>query len=137
MRYFATVLALASLVAAPVLADQLGGIAGTAIDARTGQPLAHATLYYYRSPYNDKSTRIMKLATNDRGFFSDITLEPGRYVIMARYPNKVEGCAIDDVIGGETTRMKLTIGRNSILCSGPRVHSALIDPNAGASVYRI
>jgi hypothetical protein len=137
MRYFATVLALASLVAAPVLADQLGGIAGTAIDAKTGQPLAHATLYYYRSPYVENSTRIMKLATNDRGFFSDITLEPGRYVIMARYPNKVEGCAIDDVIGGETTRMKLTIGRNAIMCSGPRVHSALIDPNAGASVYRI
>jgi hypothetical protein len=137
MRYFATVLALASLVAAPVLADQLGGIAGTAIDAKTGQPLAHATLYYYRSPYVENSTRIMKLATNDRGFFSDITLEPGRYVIVARYPNKVEGCAIDDVIGGETTRMKLTIGRNAIMCSGPRVHSALIDPNAGASVYRI
>jgi hypothetical protein len=137
MRYFATVLALASLVAAPVLADQLGGISGTAIDARTGQPLAHATLYYYRSPYNDKSTRIMKISTNDRGFFTDITLEPGRYVIMARYPNKVEGCAIDDVIGGETTRMKLTIGHSSIMCSGPRVHAALIDPNAGASVYRI
>jgi hypothetical protein len=33
--------------------------------------------------------------------------------------------------------MKLTVGRNSIMCSGPRVHSALIDPNAGASVYRI
>jgi hypothetical protein len=137
MRSFAIVLALASLVAAPVLADELGGIAGTAIDAKTGQPLAHATLYYYRAPYVENATRIMKIETNGRGFFSDVTLQPGRYVIMARYPNKVEGCAVDDVIGGETTRMKLTIGRDAIMCTGPRVHAALIDPNAGASVYRI
>lgn len=137
MKTLLTVLALASLVAAPVLADELGGIAGTAIDAKTGQPLAHATLYYYRGPYVENATRIMKIQTDGHGFFSDVTLEPGRYVIMARYPNKVEGCAIDDVIGGETTRMKLTIGHNAIMCSGPRVHAALIDPNAGASVYRI
>ena len=137
MKTFITMLTLASLVAAPVMADELGGISGTAIDARSGQPLAHATLYYYRAPYRDNATRIMKLETNGRGFFSDVTLEPGRYVIMARYPNKVEGCAVDDVIGAETMRMKLTIGHNSIMCSGPRVHPALIDPNAGASVYRI
>lgn len=137
MKRFAIVLALASLAATPVLADQLGGISGTAFDAKTGQPLAHATLYYYRSPYVENSTRIMKLETNDRGFFSDVTLEPGRYVVMARYANKVEGCSIDDVIGGETTRMKLTIGRDAIMCSGPRVHPSLVDPNAGASVYRI
>jgi hypothetical protein len=79
----------------------------------------------------------MTLQTNSRGFFSDVTLDPGRYIIMARVPGKVQGCAVDDVMGGEVARMKIEIGHDAIMCSGPRIHSALIDPNAGASVYRI
>ena len=35
-------------------ADELGGISGTVVDAKTGQPVAHARLYYYRSPYRRK-----------------------------------------------------------------------------------
>lgn len=136
MKTFATVLALAAFVAVPALADNPGGIAGTVVDAKTGQPVAHATLYYYRSPYVENATHMMKVQTNARGFFSDVTLQPGRYVVMARYPNKVEGCAVDDVIGGETTRMRITLGHNAIMCTGPRVHPALVDPNAGADVYR-
>jgi hypothetical protein len=138
MKQIAIVLALAGSLGAFALADELGGISGTVVDAQTGQPMPHATLYYYRSPYNEKGpNRLMTLQTNNHGFFSDVTLDPGRYVIMARIPGKVEGCAVDDVIGGEVTRMKITIGHNAIMCSGPRVHSALVDPNAGASVYRI
>jgi Carboxypeptidase regulatory-like domain len=138
MKQIAIVLALVGSLGAYALADELGGISGTVVDAQTGQPMAHATLYYYRSPYNEKGpNRLMTLQTNGRGFFSDVTLDPGRYVIMARIPGKVEGCAVDDVIGGEVTRMKITVGHSSVMCSGPRVHSALVDPNAGASVYRI
>ncbi len=62
----------------PALADQLGGISGYVVDANTGQPMAHAPLYYYRSPYRDQGPNEIKaLETNSRGFFSDITLEPG------------------------------------------------------------
>ncbi|HYL26377.1 MAG TPA: carboxypeptidase-like regulatory domain-containing protein [Candidatus Nitrosotalea sp.] len=137
MRYLAMILALAGAFGTAALADEPGGIAGTVVDAKTGQPIPHATLYYYRSPYNEQSTRVIKLEANARGNFSDITLEPGRYVVMARFPNKVEGCAIDDVIGREVTRMKIEIGHDAIMCSGPRVHPALVDPNATADVYRI
>jgi hypothetical protein len=137
MKHIAIVLALAGSFTAAALADQPGGISGTVVDAKTGQPMSHATLYYYRSPYHENSTRIMTVHSNSRGFFSDVTLEPGRYVIMARFPGKVEGCAIDDVIGGETTRMKIEIGHDAIMCSGPRVHAALVDPNATADVYHI
>ena len=108
------------------------------MDVQTGQPVPQATLYYYRTPYLENgATRIMTLHTNNHGFFSDVTLEPGRYVVMARFPDKVEGCAVDDVIGGEVSRMKVEIGRGTIMCSGPRVHPALVDPNATADVYRI
>jgi hypothetical protein len=137
MKHIAIVLALAGSFTVAALADQPGGISGTVVDAKTHQTISHATLYYYRSPYHENSTRIMKVQSNSRGFFSDVTLEPGRYVIMARFPGKVEGCAIDDVIGGETTRMKIEIGHDAIMCSGPRVHAALVDPNATADVYHI
>jgi hypothetical protein len=140
MRKIATVLALAGLamMAAPAFADELGGISGTVVDAKTGQTMPNVTLYYYRAPYSEKGyNRIMTLQTNRRGFFSDVTLEPGRYVIMARFPGKVQGCALDDVIGGEVTHMKLQIGHDVLMCSGPRIHPALVDPNATASVYRI
>jgi hypothetical protein len=138
MRQIAIVLALAASFVIPARADQLGGISGVVVDVKTGQPIAHAHLYYYRSPYLENGqNHVMELETNSHGFFSDITLEPGRYVIMARLPGKVEGCALDDVMGGEVARMRIEIGRTAIMCSGPRVHPALVDPNATASVYRI
>jgi hypothetical protein len=138
MKQIAIGLALAGSLAMPAIADQLGGISGYVVDAHTGQPMAHVQLYYYRAPYRDQGPNDIKvLATNSRGFFSDITLEPGRYVVMARLPGKVEGCAVDDVMGGEVARLKIEIGHDAIMCSGPRIHPALVDPNATASIYRI
>ncbi len=138
MKQLTIILALAGSLCVPAFADQPGGISGTVVDARTGQPMAHATLYYYRSPYLEKGpNRIMTLQTNSRGYFSDIALEPGRYVVMARFPGKVQGCAVDDVMGGEVARIRLEIGHDSLMCSGPRVHPSLVDPNASANVYRI
>jgi hypothetical protein len=138
MKQLAIMLALAGSFVLPAIADQLGGISGTVVDAKTGQPIAHAKLYYYRSPYHENGpNRVMELEANSRGFFSDITLEPGRYIVMARFPGKVEGCAVDDVMGGEVAHMRIQIGHDAIMCSGPRVHPALVDPNATASVYRI
>ncbi|MBV9232834.1 MAG: carboxypeptidase regulatory-like domain-containing protein [Candidatus Eremiobacteraeota bacterium] len=138
MKQFAILIAMAGLFAVPAMADQPGGISGTVVDAQNGQPVPHATLYYYRAPYLENGpNRIMTLQTNARGYFSDLTLQPGRYVVMARLPGKVEGCAIDDVMGGEVARVRIEIGHNEIMCSGPRVHPALVDPNASADVYRI
>jgi hypothetical protein len=138
MKQIAIVLALAGAFCLPALADQNGGIAGTVVDAKSGQPMAHAKLYYYKAPYLENGpNQIKTLETNNRGYFADITLEPGRYVVMARFPDKVEGCAIDDVVGGETTHMKLEIGHDALMCSGPHIHSMTVDPNATADIYRI
>ncbi|HEY1867923.1 MAG TPA: carboxypeptidase-like regulatory domain-containing protein [Candidatus Cybelea sp.] len=138
MKTLATMLALAGLLGAVAMADEPAGLSGTVVDVKTGQPVPNATLYYYRSPYLEKGpNHIMTLQTNNHGFFSDLTLQPGRYVIMARFPNKVEGCAVEDVMGGEVARVKVEMGHNTIMCSGSRVHPALVDPNASASIYRI
>ncbi len=138
MKTLAIMLALAGSLGSLALADEPAGLSGTVVDVKSGQPVPHATLYYYRSPYLEKGpNHIATLETNDRGFFSDLTLQPGRYVIMARFPNKVQGCAVEDVMGGEVARIKVEMGHDSIMCTGPRVHPALVDPNASASVYRI
>ena len=131
-------LALAGSLAAAALADQPGGVSGSVVDAKTGQAIAHAKLYYYRAPYRENGpNHIMTLEANARGFFSDVTLDPGRYVVMARFPGKVEGCAVDDVMGGEVAHLRIEIGHDAIMCSGPHVHPALVDANATADVYRI
>jgi len=138
MKTLATMLALAGFLGAVALADEPAGLTGTVVDVKTGQPVPNATLFYYRSPYLEKGpNQIATLQTNSRGFFSDITLQPGRYIIMARFPNKVQGCAVEDVMGGEVARIKIEMGHDSIMCTGPRVHPALVDPNASASIYRI
>jgi hypothetical protein len=138
MKQIAIVLALAGALVTPAFADEPGGISGLVVDAKTGQPMAHAQLYYYRAPYLENGpNHVMALETNSRGFFSDITLEPGRYVVMARIAGKVQGCGVDDVMGGEVARLRIELGQRNMMCSGPRVHPALVDPNATASVYRI
>lgn len=138
MKQIAAMLALGAALSVPAFADEPGGIAGTVVDARTGQPIPNAQLYYYRSPYREGGpNHIIELTTNSRGHFSDITLEPGRYVVMVRFPGKVQGCAVDDVMGGETAHMKILMGYDTVMCSGPRVHPALVDPNATADVYRV
>jgi protocatechuate 3,4-dioxygenase beta subunit len=138
MKTLLTILALASILSGAALANQpTGGISGYVTDVKTGRPIANATVLYYKSPYVENVTVLQKLVTDRHGFYSDITLEPGRYVVMARFPDKVQGCAVDDVMGGETAHIKITMGHDQIMCSGPRVHPALVDPNTTADVYRI
>jgi hypothetical protein len=138
MKFLVSFLTLAAMIATPALADQPGGISGYVTDATTGHPVAHAKIFYYRAPYLDNGpNHVMMLKTNANGFFSDVTLQPGRYIVMARSAGKVEGCAVDDVMGGEVARVSMVVGGANIVCSGPRVHPALVDPNATADVYRI
>jgi hypothetical protein len=139
MKRLAIMLALASFLGVPAMADSTGaGLAGQVIDITTGQPIAHATILYYKAPYLENGTnRIYEQKTDRHGFFTDITLDPGRYIVMARVPDKVLGCAVDDVQQGEVTRVKIEVGRDRIVCSGPRVHPTTVDPNLTADLYRI
>lgn len=138
MKIFVALLAFASLLVVPALADNMsGGISGYVVDLKSGQPIDRAEIMYYRAPFVENGTIIRKMETDRHGFFRDITLEPGRYIIMAQVPGRVLGCAVDDVQNNEISRIRIEIGRDAIVCSGPRVHPTLIDPNATADVYRI
>jgi len=139
MRQLAIMLALAGFLGLPAMAEQMvAGISGHVVDIHTGRPIAHARLLYYKTPYLENGpNRIFTLKTDRNGFFRDITLEPGRYVITSFAENKPVGCAVDDVQTGEVTQVKIEMGRDRIVCSGPRVHPTTIDPNLTADLYRI
>ena len=139
MKTYAALLAIISLLSVPAFADSTtAGLSGTVVDVTTGQPIEHATILYYKAPYLENgNNRIYETKTDRHGFFSDITLEPGRYILMARVPDRVLGCAVDDVQIGEVARVKIEIGRDRIVCSGPRVHPTSVDPNLTADLYRI
>ncbi|HZZ01144.1 MAG TPA: carboxypeptidase-like regulatory domain-containing protein [Candidatus Baltobacteraceae bacterium] len=137
MKHVAALFTLMGLLAVPALADN-GGLQGQVVDISTGKPIEHATILYYKTPYLEKGpNHITTVKTDRNGYFTDITLQPGRYIIMARVPDKVEGCAVDDVQEGETARVRIEIGRDRIVCSGPRVHPTIVDPNLTADLYRI
>jgi protocatechuate 3,4-dioxygenase beta subunit len=139
MKRFAAMLALAALTTAAAVADTSGaGLQGRVVSLSNGRAIAHATVLYYKAPYLENGpNQIFTQKTDKNGYFTDITLVPGRYIVMARVPNRVEGCAVDDVQQGEVTHVVLKVGGNRIICAGPRVHPTTVDPNLTADLYRI
>jgi hypothetical protein len=49
MKLLGILLAFASFVIAPAVADQWGGISGRVTDLQIGQPITHASILLYRS----------------------------------------------------------------------------------------
>ena len=139
MKRLLAALALVALGSAPALAQQsTGGISGYVSDLATGKPMPGVTVLYYKGPWVDENaTHVYKVETDKHGFFSDITLAPGRYVVMARVPGEMQACALDDVQSGEVTRLKMEIGHDKLMCTGPRVHPMMVDPNEVGDLYRI
>ena len=83
----------------------------------------------------DGSTSAETLVTDDRGFFSDITIRPGRYAVIADGGYGAFGCTTRNVYDDELTFVNERLGRGDIHC---RFGSpSLVDPNATADVYRI
>jgi hypothetical protein len=133
----AAIAAMAGANAGLAIAGDSGGIAGYVVSSSTGRAVAGEPLLYYRWPYVENSTEVRELRTDARGFFSDITLAPGRYVIVASERDSISGCTIDDVFGGEVSHVRVTLQRNGKNCAGPRISPALIDSAATSDVYRI
>lgn len=129
--------AMAGANAGRALAGDSGGIAGYVVSSSTGRPVGGQPLLYYRWPYVENATEVRELRTDAHGFFSDITLAPGRYVIVASERNSISGCTIDDVFGGEVSHVRVTLERDGKSCAGPRINPALIDSAATTDVYRI
>lgn len=137
MKRLVLTTALAAAMALPALADQTGGVAGRVTDLM-GHPLANAAVAIYRLPLHGNANAALHTETTDKGGnFANITLEPGRYLVTANVQGWTSSCVIDDVFGGNVTHMKISVGSDGQRCSGPRVHSATINPAQTADVYII
>jgi hypothetical protein len=133
----AAIVAVSTSSAPKAAAADGGGIAGYVVDAATGRGVVNERVFYYRWPYVDDSTVVAELRTDARGYFSDITLAPGRYVLAVAGLSQITGCAVEDVFGGEVSRVRIALGHAGATCSGPRPNPSLVDRNASADVYRI
>ena len=121
----------------PGLAQQLpGGISGRVTDLM-GHPLANTAVSIYRLPVREDSIAMKTMTTDRHGYFADITLQPGRYLVTANMMGWRSSCVVDDVFNGNVTRMNISVGADTARCSGPRVHSAVINPGETADIYII
>ena len=127
--------ALVAATALPALADQSGGVAGRVTNLATGKAYANAAVAIYRLPLHAAEAAMRTVTTDRNGNFADITLEPGRYLVTANVAGMTSSCVIDDVFGGQTTRMKIELGADGQRCIGPRVHSAVVNPANTADEY--
>jgi hypothetical protein len=116
----------------PARAGDSGGISGYVRDDR-GLPLPHAVVQFQRL-----GGLVGTVRTDDSGFFSDITLEPGRYMIRVDgvLGSQSSSCVVRDVFGGEVARLTIGVGITTRDCDWGQA-SSLVDPNATADVYRI
>jgi 5-hydroxyisourate hydrolase-like protein (transthyretin family) len=136
MKPFIGVLALATaLIGTPALAAN-GGLSGRVTDASTGAPAVGVAVAVYRMPMHQVDTGVT-LITDRHGYFVDVALEPGRYMVTANVMGRSASCVIDDVFDGVVTRVQIQIGANGVHCSGPRVHSATVNPAFTSDVYII
>jgi hypothetical protein len=133
----AAIAVLATAGASHAVAADGGGFDGYVIDGSTGQGISGERVFYYRMPFVENSTIVDELRTDSRGYFGDITLAPGRYVLSVGSASQISGCTIEDVFAGEVSRLRIEARRTGTACSGPRPSTSLVDANATADVYRI
>jgi 5-hydroxyisourate hydrolase-like protein (transthyretin family) len=115
-----------------------GGISGFVIDEATKQPMPGVTVVIQRLP-RTQSDKTQTTATNKKGFFSDLSLEPGQYAVTANVGGRKATCVVNEIYSGSVRRVKILVSPNDgdIECVGSNVHVQTIDPDEPASVYRV
>ncbi len=134
MKALALIL-LALAAAAPVAAAQPTGLAGTVVDLDNGKPLRGAQVEIYHLPLQTVVNPIATLVANDRGFFADISLTPGRYLVVANANGVRTACEISKLYHGVVGRLRMEISSKGERCIGKHVSSALVVPGQTADVY--
>lgn len=123
----------ATLVAS---ADEPGGIAGTVIDAQ-GQRVANVPMQIYELPVVERdSSRMHETRTDGRGYFVQMGLNPGTYVVLANADGRTMRCIIRNVYGGRVRRVTLKASKTAATsCEGN--YASNFDPDETSDVYRI
>lgn len=138
MRALALALGMLASAALPALAqNQPTGIDGVVVNAETHKPLAGAQIAIFRMPLGNAATAVSTLQTNKHGFFSNVLLEPGRYVVTATANGERTACQTSDIYRGAVARVRIEMSNHRANCVGKGVTSSLVVPGQTADVYII
>ena len=135
MRRAVAALALAAACALPAAADDLSGVAGTVVDLDHHTPFANAAIGIYRLPLHGEDQPVATAVTDRKGFFANITLDPGRYLITANVMGLHSSCEFQQLYHGVVTRVRIEVSFNGERCIGKGMSSALVVPGQTADVY--
>lgn len=138
MRALALILGILAAAVVPTLAqNQPTGVDGFVINADTRKPLTKVQVAIFRMPIGNAATAVSTLYTDKHGFFSNVLLEPGRYVITATADGVRTACETSDIFRGAVARVRIEMSRDHEYCIGKGVSSSLVVPGQGANVYII
>ncbi len=138
MRALALILGILASAVLPALAqNQPTGIDGMVVSADTRKPLTNVQIAIFRMPLGSAATAVSTLYTDKHGFFSNILLEPGRYVVTATANGVRTACQTSDIYRGAVARVKIEMSRDHEYCIGKGVSSSLVVPGQTADVYII
>src|SRR5579863_9157795 len=136
MKQLLALLAAMACATLPALASP-GGISGHVVRESNGHAIAGVPVFIYKMPVKQGDEPVASMRTDGRGFFSDVALPLGRYLVATRIGTQIVGCSVDDVYDGFMTRMKVAIADQDSQCSGPHVRTALVNPALTSDVYYI
>ncbi len=135
MRRVLAALALIFACTLPAAADETSGVAGTVVDLDHHRPFVNAEIGIYPLPLRAEETPIATAVTNKDGFFSNITLVPGRYLITANVMGLHSSCEFEELYHGVVTHVRIELSMKGERCIGKNIHSSLVVPGQPADVY--
>ena len=119
------------------IADETGGIVGNVVDVH-GQKIVNVPLEIYQLPVVERDTsRMHETHTNDRGFFVQMGLPAGTYVVLVNAEGRKIRCVIRNVYEGRVRHVTLQAAANPAedKCEGN--YPPNFDPDETADIYRI
>jgi hypothetical protein len=138
MRALAFIFGIAAFAVSPVSAQNTPtGVNGYIVNVDTHRPIAGADVSIYRMPIQALSQPLSTMRSDKHGYFSNILLPPGRYIVMATALDSRSGCEISDLYDGAISRIRIEISSKGENCVGKNVRTALVMPGQGSSVYII
>ena len=135
MRRIFAVVALFAASLLPAAAQDTSGVAGTVVDLDHQKPFANAAVGIYRLPLHNDSVPVATSTTDRDGFFSNITLEPGRYLITANVMGMHSSCEFEELYHGVVTRVRIEVSMNGERCEGKNIRPSLVIPGQVSDVY--
>jgi hypothetical protein len=136
VKALALILALLASTA-PSSAQSPTGISGVVVNLDDGRPISGAQVQIYRLPLEQSVAAVATLQANARGFFTDIALSPGRYVVVATANGVRTGCEISELHDGVVERMRMEISAKGERCIGKNVRNSLVVPGQTSDVYTV